>query len=283
MTNKQKYVTEADFYAGFGPLARKTLVEWKNRIIQFGDLENAQTTYDTCNQDLLSGNVIMFFDHHYAFDALPTGLALVEKLLYACDILIPYAIHLDMGLGREGEFSLRYKLRTSAYHWLVRNLTREVPGLNFMPVSREFEMNNPRMRKIIDENYSGINTAYLRAFARNFAENKVGQVCFLTPFSGIAFPGKPILHPQIYRSIRIVQSKCDEEIPFYFVGAYPSWAAYQRYYAPLLIPHSIVMRGPFFLPTQSYDQALAVTTAELADLRQAANFTAPDYDRILLK
>ena len=154
---------------------------------------------------------------------------------------------------------------------------------NFLPVVREFELDNPRMKKIVDREFQGINTRYLKSFVQAFSQNESGQVSFLTPFSGIGFPGKPVLHPQLYRSISLVQSRSTMQIPIYLVGAYPDWNAYRNYFAPLLSRHDIVARGPFSLSIGNYDAARSVLETELNQLRQSARFTPPDYDRILTK
>ena len=72
-------------------------------------------------------------------------------------------------------------------------------------------------------------------------------------------------------------------MPFYFVGAYPKLRAHYHYFAPLLIQHNVVARGPFTLPPGDYEQAYEVVGSYLQRLRQAAQFTPPDYSRILHK
>jgi hypothetical protein len=198
-------------------------------------------------------------------------------------MLIPYAVHLDMGVGREGEFSVRYMFRTLAFRWLVQNITKNNPEIILMPTVRSFEMDTPRIRKIVDRDFQNTNTKYLRTFMRVYSKNKCGQMCFLTPFSGVAFPGKPALHPQLYRSINLVQAASKTEVPFYFAGAYPDWHAYRQYYAPLMSKHKIAFRGPFALPVGDYCTAHTVVKNELNALRAEADFIPPDYDRILTK
>jgi hypothetical protein len=283
MPIEKKYLSEAGVYAGFGSITRRVLVAWKNFVVEYEDLESTKSILNELSQQLRSQNAILFFDHHYAFDAIPLGLGLAKYIDTIQGLLIPYAAHLDMGVGREGEFSIRYKLRTSAFEWLVSNTTKNNFGVKFLPVVRSFEMDTPRIRKIVDQAYTGANPKYIKAFIRMFAKNQAGQVCFLTPFSGIAFPGKPALHPQLYRSINLVQTNCAQDIPFYFVGAYPSWHAYRQYFAPLLIKHKIAVRGPFSLPIKDYARAKSVVEDELHALREKADFVPPEYDRILKK
>ncbi len=70
---------------------------------------------------------------------------------------------------------------------------------------------------------------------------------------------------------------------FYFVGAYPRWHAYYHYFAPLLSKHIFVAQGPFLLPQGDYERAYEEMAQRLELLRQAAQFTPPDYDRISQK
>ena len=144
-------------------------------------------------------------------------------------------------------------------------------------------MDTPRLRKIVDQDFQGANPKYIRTFMRLFSKNNSGQVCFLTPFSGIAFPGKPALNSQLYRSVDLVQSASKNEISFYIAGAYPNWHAYRQYWAPLMSKHKIVVRGPFTLPVCDYETAQTIIKNELNSLRDEADFTPPDYDRILTK
>ena len=280
---KETFINETSVYSGFGFFSRKGLLAWKDFVIELDDVKLVQAVMDDISQRLCANNVIVFFDHHYAFDALPLGFALAKYVEAIQGALIPYATHLDMGVGREGEFSVHYKFRTLAFHWLVHNITKNNPEIKFLPTVRSFEMDTPRIRKIVDRDFQGANTKYLRTLIRMFSKNNSGQVCFLTPFSGIAFPGKPVLHPQLYRSIDLVQTASKTDISFYIAGAYPSWHAYRQYYAPLMSKHKIAIRGPFSLPVGDYSTAQTVVKNELNSLRVKADFTPPDYDRILTK
>lgn len=277
------YLTEADIYNGFGGLTRKSLLNWKSRVVRYDDYQNLKAAFDRMNQSLLSNNVIVFFDHHYAFDAIPLGLSLAQHIQHASGIVIPYSVHLEMGVGREGGPSLRYYFRTLAFKWFVGSIAKSNPSIQFFPVVREFEKESPRLNAIVMERFSGVNTVYLKSFLREFAENTSGKICFLTPFSGIGFPDKPLLHKQLYRSVELVQAKCDRRFPVYLIGAYPSWKAYSHYYAPLLTEHNIAMRGPFDLPRKDYQGAFALMRSEMMKLRQDGNFVPPEYDRILKK
>jgi hypothetical protein len=101
--------------------------------------------------------------------------------------------------------------------------------------------------------------------------------------AGIAFPEKPALHPQLYRSIELVQAGRGQLLTFYFVSAYPRLHAHHHYMAPLLTKHIFVARGPFNLPVGNYEEAQVVATTHLQQLRQAGQFTALDYSRISQK
>jgi hypothetical protein len=259
------------------------LLNWKRRVIQFEENGSLQMASARMNDDLQSNNLIVFFDHHYAFDAVPLGLALAQHVEFATGVLIPYSVHLEMGVGREGEPSFRYFMRTKAFRWFVGNLQKNNPGIQFFPVVRDFEKDTPRINQIVDQRFSGVNTVYLKSFVRQFSSHQAGKICFMTPFSGIGFPGKPLLHPQLYRSVDLVQHKCGQRFPIYLLGAYPGWKAYANYLAPLMNEHFIVMRGPFFLPQKDFQAAYDLMSAELAELRQEGNFVPPNYDRILRK
>jgi len=277
------YLNEADVYNGFSSLTKKSLLNWKSRVVRYDDYPTLSAAFDRMNQSLQSSNAIVFFDHHYAFDAIPLGLALAQHIQYASGIIIPFSVHLEMGVGRDGGPSVRYFFRTMAFKWFVGGIAKSNPSIQFFPVVRDFEKDTPRLNKIVDERFSGVNTVYLKTFLREFAENPSGKVCFLTPFSGIGFPDKPLLHKQLYRSVDLVQAKCGRRIPIFILGAYPSWEAYAHYYAPLMTEHNIVMRGPFELPQKDYQAAFDIMQSEMMTLRQAGNFVPPEYDRILKK
>lgn len=282
-SNRKTYLQDEDIYQGFGHLSRKALLDWKDRVVQYRQNGTLQAASDRMNVDLQSNNLIVFFDHHYAFDAIPIGLALIQQIEFATGVIVPYSVHLEMGVGRKGQPSLRYFLRTTAFRWFVGNIKNSNPGINFFPVVRDFETETPRISKIVDQRYSGVNTTYLRSFIRQFSTHQAGKICFMTPFSGIGFPGKPLLHPQLYRSVDLVQQKCGRRFPVYLLGAYPSWDAYSNYLAPLFNEHLIVMRGPFYLPQKDYQSAYDLMSKEIDKLREEGNFAPPDYNRILKK
>lgn len=277
---KTSPITETKLYAGFNGISRRVLGFWKDSIVKFGDQETTSAAIADLNARLLSGNVITFFDHHYAFDALPVGLVLGRVIKNATGALIPYAAHLDMGVDPKGLPSLRYRLRTVAFQWLIRNVQKANPNIHILSVAREFELANPRLKAILDQRFPGLNTRYLKKFSQLFASYERGLVCIVSPTAGIAFPEKVALHPQIYRSMEMVQSKQGHSLPFYFVSAYPRLQAHYHYLAPLLTRHTFVARGPFYLPVGNYERAQGVVDKHLNLLRQAAHFTSPDYARI---
>ncbi len=273
-------ITEARLFAGFGTLSRAVLRFWKDRIIKFGD---RATTFDTIaelSRRLRTENAVIFFDHHYAFDAIPASLTLGQNLKHITGALIPYAVHLNMGIDPEGMPAMTYWMRTTAFQWMVENVQKANPTIQLLPVVREFEMKNPRLRTIVERDYSGSNTKYLKTFSQLFEKHSSGQLCILSPMAGIAFPDRPSLHPQVYRSLELIQIRTKKQIPFYFVGAYPSFAAHINYMAPLLTQHTVVVHGPFHLPSRDYDTAFEEVTANLRALREAADFVEPDYSKI---
>jgi len=283
MNNNEGHITEATIFSGFNKVTREVLLAWKEFIIQFEDVESEEKTLMDMNKRLGSNNIVVFFDHHYAFDPIPMGLAFAKYVQNLKGLIIPYAVHLDMGVGRVGEFSIRYKSRTLVFEWFMRNIRRNNPNIQFLAVVREFEMETPRLREIVEAEYAGVNTKYIRTFAREFAQNDNGQACFLSPFSGIGFPGKPALHPQLHRSLKIAHGKAKNGVSYYLVGAYPSWEVQRQYYAPLFSKHTIIMRGPIDLPVKDYEESKDVMDVEIQKLRKQADFKPPDYDRLLTK
>ena len=283
LLQKTPLITEANLYAGFNSIIRTLLKYWKDRLIEIGDHQTTHSTIANINQHLLTHNVVIFFDHHYAFDAIPASLTLGQTLHSVSGALIPYAVHLDMGVNPQGLPSFRYWLRTQAFSHLIKNIRKANPTIHFYSIVREFELENPKLKAIVDSQYPGSNTKYIKRFTQLFTRHRSGYVCILSPMAGIAFPEKPPLHRQVYRSMEIVQEKSGQLLPFYFVGAYPRLSAHYHYFAPLLSKHTIVVRGPFNLPIGDYEQAYAEVATYLGQLRQAAQFTPPDYSRISRK
>lgn len=280
LSEKPQPITDANLYAGFNHVSRALFKFWKKHIIIVRENQTTPAALDEINHHLLTDNVIVFFDHHYAFDAIPVSLALGQKLQHVAGAVIPYAAHLDMSVDPEGLPSLRYWLRTQAFQRLIENIQKMNPSIRLFPVVREFELTNPRLKAIVDEQHRGANTKYLKALTQLFTDHYAGQVCILSPTAGLAFPEKPMLHPQVYRSMEIVQSKYGRTLPFYFVGAYPCLTEQYHYLAPLLTKHIVVARGPFYLPIGNYEQAMTVVNFHLQELRLEAQFTQPDYERI---
>lgn len=273
-------IREADIYAGFGWLSRFALIQWKRQVIRValsGETPGALARLDAA---LLEGNAVVFIDHHYAFDALPIALGLGKALRNVTGVMIPYAAHLDMRLDPQGWPSWRYSLRTRAWRWLVAGIQRGAPAVTFLPIAREFELNNPRLKAVVDERFDNSNTRYLKALLQMFTSHRTGQMWFLAPMAGLALPARAVLNPQLYRSLDLVRSRAQARLPFYFVGAYPRWDVHRNYFAPLLAPHAIVARGPFEMPTGDYGTATSAVSEQLSALRMQADFTAPDYSRI---
>jgi hypothetical protein len=139
------------------------------------------------------------------------------------------------------------------------------------------------LKAVVDENHDEINTTYLKYFIRAFSKNPSRMVSFLSPIAGIGFPGKPVLHPQLFRSIQLVRGKSKHKMTYCITGAYPDWGAYENFLAPLLMKHKIVISRPFDFPTETYEESLEVLERELESLRHSAEFTPPDYEKILMK
>jgi|GEM_PF-2792887 len=283
LPEKTSLITEASLYAGFNSFLRTALKYWRNFIIEIDQRVITQTTIQNINRHLTDGNSVVLFDHHYAFDAIPASLALSKMLSNVAGAIIPYAAHLDMGVDPEGLRSYRYRLRKFFFRQFIRTVQKVNSNIHLFPVVREFELETPRLKTIADKQFKGANIKYLKSLVQIFSHYQTGQLCILSPMGGIAFPEKPVLHPLVYRSMELVQAKYGEPIPFFFIGAYPQLRAHYHYYAPLLNRHTVVMRGPFYLPTITYQQAYATVDSHLRELRQIANFVPPDYSRIAHK
>ncbi len=151
-------ITEADLYLGFSRVSRALLTYWKDRIIRIDSQSTTPSIIEDIDSHLLSKNVIVFIDHHYAFDAIPISLALGRTVSNAIGALIPYAVHLDMGVDREGLPSLRYRLRTLAFQRLTENIQKVNANIHFMPVTRKWELEEPRLKAIVDDQYPSTTT-----------------------------------------------------------------------------------------------------------------------------
>jgi hypothetical protein len=275
-----------DVFAGFGPVVRLVLKYWKDRIVEFQDRGHTQKVIRELRQRLRTENVVIFFDHHYAFDGLPAMLALGdigELSEQVSGAIVPYASFLDMGVDNRGRFSLKYWLRTFGFQRLRHNIRKANPTVQFYPVTREFELENPQLCEIAERMHPNTNVKYLKAFVNLFTRNRKGQVCLLAPMAGLAFPEKPVLHPSTYRSIEIVQNRSKRELSFYFIGAYPRLNAYYDYLAPLFLKHKFVLSGPFQLPVGDYQEAYDIVSLNLSALRQSGHFMPPDYSKISAK
>jgi hypothetical protein len=89
------------------PLRDTPLLAAEFFIIQFDNIITKHPAFDDMNGRLRLNNIIVFFNLHYAFDAVPVGLAFGKYVQLLRSLLIPYAVHLDMGVGREGQLSPR--------------------------------------------------------------------------------------------------------------------------------------------------------------------------------
>ena len=74
--NDPSQTVPIDVYSGFNWLGRKVLSTWENKTVLIKDNTNFHAVVEDINARLMDENFILFFDHHYAFDALPLGLGL---------------------------------------------------------------------------------------------------------------------------------------------------------------------------------------------------------------
>ncbi len=243
-----RHLVENDVYRGFHPIPRWVLRVWKDLVVRLSEDDGTSAALEVIDTRLQTGNVVIFIDHHYAFDALPIALGLAKRLRQVDAVMLPYASHLDMRLDPEGYPSWRYRLRTWAWHWLVGGIRRGAPTVQFLPIAREFELNNPRLKAIVDDRYGHANTTYLKALVQMFSGHETGQVCFLAPTAGLALPTRAPLNPQLYRSMDLVQKAGQYGDPVLLRRRTPRWEVQRHYFSPLLARHQIVARGPSFCP-----------------------------------
>ncbi len=273
-------ITEKDLYAGFTPVVRWLLWLWKNRVARIDPGPTTQEALASLDAHLAASDAVVFIDHHYAFDTLPLALGLGKVLKNVRSVLIPYAAHLDMGVDPNGLPSRLFRVRTWAFRELREGLHRGAPGVRFLPIVRDFELENPRLKEIAERMHPGATMRYLRALVDLFAAQRPGTALMMAPMAAMALPHRAVLHPQLYRSLELVQSRCGRPLSFFLVGAYPRWNVYASYLAPLFGVHTLVALDRFSLPMGDYEAARAVIAERLAALRRAASFTPPDYNRI---
>ncbi|MEM8527316.1 MAG: hypothetical protein AAGG68_21930 [Bacteroidota bacterium] len=269
-----------NIYGAFHPIIRGILKFWNRKLTRVSQDDVTAETVKKLNQQLQTGNAIVFFDHHYAFDALPIGLTLGELLNCAKKALIPYAVHLDLGVDGAGQPSRRYRLRTKLFQWLIDRIQTSNPNIQIMPVARKFELQNERMKEMLGTDYRISNLDYHQNFIQSFKENESGFLCILSPIAGIAFPHKPILHERLYVLLEKLRAELPKELPLYYVSAYPRLKKEWHYHFPMLMRHDFLARGSFHLPYGDYEAANELMRSEVKKLRATANFELLNYEII---
>lgn len=279
-------LTEEQIFAGFPLLVRLAIQQWRNTIpVNNGD-ETTLFAIEHLNSQLAQGDAIVFFDHHYAFDPVPAGIYLSHLLTNLRHVMVPYAIFLEMGVDPTGEQSNKFWIRSKAFQYFVHGVTRHNPSIKFYPLTRTFERETPTLWKLINERDDINGTAnieYMKTFSTMFREEQPGNVTFMAPMAGIAFPDKPMLHPELFRLLQRVLKKRKTDLPFYLVGAYPTFDAYLNYAAPLLTPHHFAARGPFNLSAADYVESQHMLEQEVRLLRRKVGFEQPDYELLKQK
>lgn len=281
--NQVENITVDSIYGAFHPIIRTILKFWNRKVTHVYQDPETRATIGRLNDQLAVGNAVVFFDHHYAFDALPVGLTLGDVLYNARKALIPYAVHLDLGVDGTGKPSRRYRVRTKLFQWIIQRIQSSNSNIKIMPVARKFELSNDQMRAMIGEGYKVSNTDYLQTFLQSFQENERGFLCILSPIAGLAFPHKPILHKQLYYLLDNMRNMLPKDVPFYYVSAYPRLKSKWQYYVPMLVRHDFLARGSFNLPKENYDAANHLMKQEVEQLRDTADFQLLDYELIKRK
>ncbi len=273
-------ITERTLYRGFGATARFLFRLWRNWLVRTADDGLTRAAMESLDKRLAAGNAIVFFDHHYAFDALPTTLALANSLQNMKTALVPYAVYLDMGVDPKGQSVLYRRWRTKTYRWLVGNIERKNPGVHTLPVAREFELDTPALKRILERDFQGVNTRYTKRFTQLFSHQRAGLACILAPMGGLAFPGRPEIHPKVFKLLAWAQKHNGGPLPSYLVSAYPDIRSDLHYSAPLLSTHTFYAQGPFELPRHDCEAAREATAEQLYNLRSRAGFEPPNDDRL---
>ncbi|MEM1328218.1 MAG: hypothetical protein AAGI23_19840 [Bacteroidota bacterium] len=277
---KPEIITVDNIYGAFHPLVRRVLKFWNRKVTHVYQDPETTATIERLNAQLAKGNAVVFFDHHYAFDALPVGLTLGEVLYNAKKALIPYAVHLNLGVDASGKPSRRYRIRTTLFEWIIKRIQSSNPNIQIMPVARRFELANEHMRQMIGTDYRDSNADYQERFMQSFQENKKGFLCILSPIAGIAFPHKPIIHKNLYLLLEELRAKLPKDLPFFYVSAYPRLKKRWHYRVPMFVRHDFLARGSFDLPHDNYEAANSLMKTEVDQLRETAEFETPDYELI---
>lgn len=259
---------------------RAILQVWLGRLAFTPELEHTQQTLDKMRHDATTRNIIVFFDHHYAFDAFPAAFELAGHLQNIHTVHMPYAVHLDMHRNKRGWLTPKYVFRSWAFKRLKNQVAESELNIVMKPVKRQFESDQPTLSRVADTIAPGCNLAYIKHLLAKFPEPQTGQMLLLAPMGGIAFPGKDLLDPTIYNILQKVQKKAGVSYPVYTIGGYPA-----HYRWPLITPHGFYATGPIEFETDTPHQlALSMVTQEINALRQIAGFTQPsDYSRLASK
>lgn len=266
--------------SGIDKVSRRTIKYWGDTITEVGLPEKTMEAICRLNDQLRTGNAIIFFDHHYAFDAVPACLVLEEHLTNLQAAIVPYAVHLELGVDPEGNPSTYYYWRSKSFNWFTESFESIEPDVHMLPVERDFERNNPRIKSLVDSEFPGANLKYIKQFKGLFNKHKSGLVCVQAPMAGLALPGKPLLNEQIYKLIESVQKRQDVDLPCYFVSAYPKMLSEYHYMAPLLTKHTFMADGPFMLPSGNYNAAQLRIEEMMYDLRGQLTYELPDHEKV---
>jgi len=279
--NQEKRVISADsVYEKLNPFVRWFIQFWNGKICKISQDKFTQEAIVNVNKSLETGNVVIFFDHHYAFDAFPVALTLGETLRNASNALVPYATHLDLGVDGSGKKTTRYKWRTRIFKWLVDKVGTANPNIQLMPVARKFELTHEVLKKMIEKDYERKNMNYFEAFMKSFQEFSEGFVCMISPIGGLAFPDKPILHKKLYFLFDSVRTNLQKDVSFFYVSAYPRLKKKWHYRYPMLVRHDFLARGPIEFPNNDYEGANASLKKEVMLMRETAEFEILDYSVI---
>jgi len=181
-TLNEQYILEK-----LSPPLRVMLWAWSRLFLQISKDQDTQRSLQSLNETILENKAVVFFDHHFPFDAIPAALSISKSLTTTKEVLAPYASYLEMGVTNEGKKNLYFQLRSAFFTWVKNKISNDEDRITLLPVVRSFEYRNPQMREIVKQRFRQSNVEYVSSLNEFFLDGKdSGKVCFLAPMAGLA-------------------------------------------------------------------------------------------------
>lgn len=266
-------VTEQYVLERFPQPIRTLFWSWLQWLVRMSPDATTQQALQDIDTDLKQKNLLLFFDHQFAFDVVPTAMGLARHLENIERVLAPYAAYLELGVNDKGTKQGYHQWRSKMFTWARDRLQADPEMVQLMPVVRHFEARNPSMRAAVAQAHAESNTRWSQAVHDFFLDGpEAGSVCFLAPMAGLAKPDRPSLRASLYTTLNQVQQVSGQSVPFYIAGAYPHrlLPGLKPQSLPPAHRHTAYALGPFELPRDNYDQALNVVSEALHQLRAQA-------------